>query len=69
LYNAGASGSRGLPGITGPPGAKGSQGIPGKTPSLTLGATYTRWGKKSCGGNSSRIYEGDYFNCLKNFYK
>ena len=52
----GLNGAAGLPGTDGEPGRDGSPGEMGpKGPSASV---YTRWGRKSCAGNSTIIYEG-----------
>ena len=52
----GVPGSRGLQGVAGAPGERGLPGIPGML--AQTGSVYTRWGQKSCAGNSSLIYQG-----------
>ena len=56
---AGLPGRDGQPGPAGAPGGRGPVGPQGLTgpPALT-GSVYTRWGRKTCAGNSSVIYEG-----------
>ena len=63
--SAGAPGSAGLPGRDGRPGPAGAQGERGPAgprgltgPVALTGSVYTRWGRKTCEGNSSLIYEG-----------
>ncbi|XP_067929602.1 short-chain collagen C4-like [Watersipora subatra] len=55
----GPSGAAGLPGPPGPPGLPGPPGPPGPTSlSTSAGAVYTRWGKKTCGNDSTLVYAG-----------
>mgnify|MGYP001791845926 CR=1 FL=1 len=62
---AGLPGRDGQPGPAGAPGERGPVGPQGLTgpPALT-GSVYTRWGRKTCAGNSSLIYEGMTCNVL-----
>ena len=59
---SGAPGEKGVPGPQGMRGVAGEPGERGRPGTLGLsaqtGSVYTRWGRKSCEGNSSLIYEG-----------
>lgn len=46
----GTDGEHGLPGAKGNPGQSGSNSVGG--------AVYNRWGRESCGSNSTRLYVG-----------
>lgn len=53
----GTHGTDGAPGVPGLPGTKGNNGQSGSN-AVGGGAVYIRWGRKSCGSNSNRMYEG-----------
>ena len=65
---AGPKGSQGSVGITGAkgiPGSNGAAGAPGTTgprgqpgASSYVGSVYTRWGRTSCPGGATLIYQG-----------
>ena len=50
----GAPGERGAPGLPGPKGEPGSPGT-----SAEAGSTYIRWGRISCNGNATLVYNGN----------
>ena len=63
----GASGAQGIPGQSGSvgpqgePGEKGDTGLRGpRGTTESSGSVYTHWGRKSCGGNVTTIYQGLY---------
>ena len=53
--DGGKHGPAGLPGPAGPPGLPGPHGTAG---SGSGNAVYTRWGRKTCAGSATRLYEG-----------
>ena len=64
----GFAGDLGENGSVGARGEKGSVGARGATGSAAMvGSVYTRWGYKSCGSNSLRLYEGLIFehSCIR----
>jgi len=63
----GPKGVRGAPGMNGVAGPKGVKGAPGNVAHVEGGAVYVRWGRKSCGSQSTLLYEGEleYFLCIK----
>ena len=56
LFTLGRDGPAGLPGRTGDRGLPGPKGIPGSAGES--GAVYTRWGRTTCGDNSTVLYTG-----------
>ena len=60
----GATGLPGTDGKRGPPGEPGRDGIPGAS-GQAGGVVYTRWGRNTCGNESSLIYAGTFIlHCL-----
>ena len=52
-------------GPQGKPGEKGDTGLRGPCGSTeSSGSVYTHWGRKSCGGNVTTIYQGLYHSYL-----
>jgi len=55
----GAKGDLGPPGVSGLPGPIGIKGAPGNVSHIEAGAVYIRWGRKSCGSQSTLLYAGE----------
>jgi len=59
VLKIGRDGLPGIPGLTGLRGPKGAPGAPGNVAHVEGGAVYVRWGRKSCGSQSTLLYAGE----------
>ena len=63
IGSPGVPGTTGTPGVPGEQGARGSAGPKGEPgspgTSVEAGSTYIRWGRISCNGNATLVYNGN----------